>query len=95
MHWQCDLCPMAAAAGLVQNAVSPYAGLPTLDLPMGLDGDGLPVSLSIVGRRYAEPTLFSVAYGFEQLTKYRSPPGSFPECTGPPNGFSIVPPASG
>ncbi|KAK9838224.1 hypothetical protein WJX84_012014 [Apatococcus fuscideae] len=77
--------------GLVQNAVSPYAGLPTMVLPMGLDGFGLPVSLSIVGRRYAEPTLLSIAYGFEQLTKFRSPPGSFPECTGPPNGFSIVP----
>ncbi|KAK9833248.1 hypothetical protein WJX84_007937 [Apatococcus fuscideae] len=81
-------------SGLVQNQVTPQAGLPTIDLPQGLDGDGLPVSLSIVGRQFSEPTLLSIAYGFEQLTKYRSPPGSFPECTGPANGFSIVP-ASG
>lgn len=87
-------CLDAGFAGLVQNQVTPQAGLPTIDLPQGLDGDGLPVSLSIVGRQFSEPTLLSIAYGFEQLTKYRSPPGSFPECTGPANGFSIVP-ASG
>ncbi|RSH80101.1 hypothetical protein EHS25_007303 [Saitozyma podzolica] len=47
-------------------------GLPALTLPVGrlesLEGDGalLPVGMQIIGKNFAEPTLFRVAYAWEQ-----------------------------
>jgi amidase len=47
-------------------------GLPALTLPVGrlesLKGDGalLPVGMQIIGKDFAEPTLFRVAYAWEQ-----------------------------
>ena len=35
---------------------------------------GLPVGLSFFGRAGSEPTLFKIAYAFEQATKARKPP---------------------
>lgn len=35
---------------------------------------GIPVGIEFLGREWSEPTLFEIAYGFEQATKYRKTP---------------------
>ena len=49
------------------------AGYPDITVPMGLVA-GLPVGVSFFGRAWSEPTLFKVAYAYEQATKRRQPP---------------------
>jgi amidase len=49
------------------------AGYPHITVPGGAVF-GLPVGVSFFGRRFSEPTLFRLAYAFEQATKHRRPP---------------------
>ena len=53
------------------------AGYPNITVPMGFVS-GLPVGVSIFGRRWSEPTLIRIAYAYEQATKRRRPPDTAP-----------------
>ncbi len=60
----------------VRNCV-PFSvvGYPAISVPAGHSREGLPIGLQIVGRPWAERTLFGMAYDFERATKIRRPPG--------------------
>ncbi|MCC6189848.1 MAG: Asp-tRNA(Asn)/Glu-tRNA(Gln) amidotransferase subunit GatA [Anaerolineales bacterium] len=45
-----------------------HAGTPGLSIPAGLDGQGLPLGLQLLGRDWDEATLLRVAAAYEQLT---------------------------
>ena len=47
---------------------------PAVVVPMGYTYGDLPSGLQIMGRPWSEPTLISLAYAYEQLTRYRKPP---------------------
>jgi aspartyl-tRNA(Asn)/glutamyl-tRNA(Gln) amidotransferase subunit A len=49
----------------------PYnlTGLPALTLPMGVDGDGLPLGLQIIGRRGADNTVLQAGHVIEAILK--------------------------
>jgi len=49
------------------------AGYPNITVPAG-QIFGLPVGISFFGRAWSEPTLFKLAFAFEQGTKARKPP---------------------
>jgi aspartyl-tRNA(Asn)/glutamyl-tRNA(Gln) amidotransferase subunit A len=42
------------------------AGLPAISVPAGLDGQGLPLGLQIIGRSFAEETLFTLGAAIER-----------------------------
>ncbi len=45
---------------------------PTLSLPCGFDGDGLPVSLQLVGQHFREDLICRVGYAYEQATTWHT-----------------------
>lgn len=46
------------------------AGLPGLVVPCGLDSQGLPIGMQLIGKGFEESTLLRAAYTFEQNTEY-------------------------
>jgi Asp-tRNA(Asn)/Glu-tRNA(Gln) amidotransferase A subunit family amidase len=52
--------------------------LPAITVPAGFTPDGAPVGLELVGRPYAEATLFALAHGFEEATHHRRAPAACP-----------------
>lgn len=48
------------------------ANVPTLALPMGFTRDGLPLSLQIAARPFAEETAFRVGHAFERAASWRA-----------------------
>lgn len=52
--------------------------MPSISVPAGLTEAGLPVGMEVLARPYDEPTMFSVAYGFEQMAGHRVHPESAP-----------------
>ena len=54
-----------------------HTGLPAITLPAGFTDAGLPVGVELLGRKWAEPRLFELAYAFEQATGNRREPPEF------------------
>ena len=46
------------------------AGLPGISIPCGVDKEGMPVGMQLIGNRFAEETLLNTAYTFEQKIKF-------------------------
>ncbi len=55
------------------STIAAVSGYPHITVPGGF-AFGLPVGISFIGRAWSEPTLFKLAYAFEQATKHRRPP---------------------
>jgi amidase len=70
--WVTDLVNGDNATGQTSTAAA-VACYPSISVPMG-HVFGLPVGISFFGRAWSEPTLISLAYGFEQATKVRKAP---------------------
>jgi len=70
--WPTDWVNGDRASGGSSNAAA-VAGYPDITVPAGFVF-GLPVGISFFGRAWSEPTLFKLAYAFEQATKVRKPP---------------------
>lgn len=60
----------AALSGSNSNGwyISPSAGVPAITVPMGVDSSGVPSGIEFVGRSYAEETIISAAYVYEQAS---------------------------
>jgi amidase len=57
------------------------AGYPHITVPAGFYG-GLPIGLSFFGTAWSEPTLFKLAYSWEQQMNARRKPGFAPSVAG-------------
>jgi len=59
---------------------SPTTGFPSVQVPMGYTRGGmLPAGITFFGRAWSEPTLFRLAYAYEQAAHHRHPPASTPQ----------------
>jgi len=47
------------------------AGLPGISLPCGVDNNGMPIGLQLIGKPFGEETLIQAAYTYEQEVKFR------------------------
>ena len=47
------------------------AGLPGISIPCGVDSEGMPIGMQLIGKRFSEETLLNTAYTFEQDFKFR------------------------
>ena len=47
------------------------AGLPGISLPCGVDSNGMPIGLQLIGKPFGEETLLQAAYTYEQEVKFR------------------------
>ncbi|AIE76027.1 MULTISPECIES: amidase [unclassified Synechocystis] len=57
------------------------AGLPAIAIPVGFDGQGLPLSVQIIGKPAADATVLALAYQLEQQLQFNVPrqlPPHFP-----------------
>ena len=47
------------------------AGVPAISIPCGVDKEGLPIGMQIIGKHFSEETILNAAYTYEQKTKFR------------------------
>ena len=47
------------------------AGLPGMSIPCGVDSEGMPIGMQIIGKKFDEETIIKTAYAFEQEIKFR------------------------
>jgi aspartyl-tRNA(Asn)/glutamyl-tRNA(Gln) amidotransferase subunit A len=45
-------------------------GFPALSVPMGFDGDGMPLGLQIIGVPFADATCLQVGHAYQQATDW-------------------------
>ncbi|MBW8782803.1 MAG: hypothetical protein JF599_13080 [Verrucomicrobia bacterium] len=72
--------PEETAAGNANTSAN--TGLPALVLPAGLTKEGLPIGLQFLARPWAEPTLITLGYAYEQASPPRQPPALVPALPG-------------
>ncbi len=56
-----DICTVSVNIG----------GLPGISIPCGLDKEGMPIGMQLIGNKFQEGTILNAAYTFEQKTKFR------------------------
>ena len=47
------------------------AGLPAISIPCGVDKEGMPIGMQLIGNKFQEETILNAAYTFEQELKFR------------------------
>jgi amidase len=58
------------------ETISPLTGLPSVVVPVGLDSQGLPICLQLIGRRWEDERLLAIAKLVSEITGgFRKPPG--------------------
>ena len=48
------------------------AGLPAISVPCGIDREGLPIGMQVIGKHFDEATILRVAYAYEQQTEWHN-----------------------
>ena len=48
------------------------AGLPGISVPCGVDSQGMPIGMQLIGNKFQEETILNAAYTYEQATNFRA-----------------------
>ena len=65
--------PLKAYLGDIYTVSVNLTGLPAMSLPCGIDSNGLPIGLQLIGKPFGEKDMIRAAYSFEQTRQYVSP----------------------
>ena len=63
--------PLEMYLGDIHTVPVNIAGIPALSMPCGVDRDGLPVGLQLMGKTFSEPTLYRVGQALEEALEVR------------------------
>ncbi len=66
--------PIAMYLNDVFTVPASLAGLPAISVPAGLDNDGLPLGLHLIGRPFDEETMFRAADVLETAAGFEARP---------------------
>ncbi len=66
--------PIAMYLNDVFTVPASMAGVPAMSVPAGLDGQGLPLGLQVIGRPYDEETVFAVSQAIETAAGFNARP---------------------
>ena len=66
--------PIQMYLGDIYTIAVNLAGLPGISLPCGMDSQGLPIGLQLIGDCFKEKNIIRAAYTFEQTRDYRHSP---------------------
>ena len=47
------------------------AGLPAISIPSGIDSNGMPIGMQLIGNKFQEEKILNIAYSFEKEYKFR------------------------
>ncbi len=47
------------------------AGVPAISIPCGVDSEGMPIGMQLIGNKFCEETILNAAYTYEQEIKFR------------------------
>lgn len=47
------------------------AGLPAISVPVGVDNNGMPIGMQLIGNKFEEEKILNAAYTLEQEIKFR------------------------
>jgi amidase len=72
----------SADDGPRDNNVSSTTGLPAVVVPAGLNAEGLPFSIEILGRPFGDARLIQIAHAYERASRARVAPKSTPHLPG-------------
>lgn len=64
--------------------IAAQADMPSVSLPAGFSGGGVPVGFELVGKPYGEADLLGLAYSYEKAARPRKSPESAPPLPGEP-----------
>ena len=67
--------PIAMYLNDVFTVTANLAGLPGISVPGGLNADGLPLGLQVIGRAFDEETVFAVGRALEKAANFTALPG--------------------
>lgn len=83
-HQKCLVAKVGASQAERNGALAAVTGFPAITLPAGFSTPtaeapaGVPIGIEFLSRPWSEPTLFAIAYAFEQTTEVRKAPYSTP-----------------
>ena len=62
--------PLKMYLGDIYTVAVNLAGLPAISVPCGLDQNGLPIGMQLIGRPFGESDIIRAAYNFEQAYRF-------------------------
>ncbi len=65
--------PLKMYLGDIYTVSVNLSGLPGISIPCGIDGQGLPIGMQLLGKEFDEKTILRAAYSFEQTRSYVRP----------------------
>ena len=66
--------PVAMYLNDIFTVPASMAGVPAMSIPSGLDGQGLPLGLQVIGRPFDEETVFAVSQIIEDAAAFKTLP---------------------